>query len=528
MKIDITSFQGEMPRVDPTLLPMEAATEAINCFFDAGVLEGSHFNQPVTTPYVAGVATRSIYFDKRGQYLSWNRPREIIESPIAQDPYERIYFTGLDTTPMVRGRANNIAGIDKIGVKSPASPPGLIMNDGGSDMDSSTVENRAYVYTFVSRYGEESGPSPAGGPIELDDPTVDTVTVRVPTEAFVGYSLSKKRIYRTVTGDETSFYFVAEVPYSTTEYTDSLQAEELGPELTTYDYDPPPDNMRGLTLGANGIAAGFAGNEVMFSEPYLPYAYPFKYRLSTEHDVVAIGATSTGFVVATKGYPYLFTGVHPEGISQRKLDVLQACTSMESLVDMGEYIVYASPDGLIAVSEQGAKLITRKILTEREWADFHPGTIKAYRHEHRYVGFYDGGADSRGGFVFDMERGDITRLPYVATAGYNDLLTDNLYLVIGASLYSWGGNPDSRHRYTWKSKIFQTPEISFSVVKVWTNTPGDVGVSVYCDGTEIFAATSLGRETIKIPSHRGTRWQLKLTGRGTVERLTLAQSMGEI
>ncbi|STC88951.1 Uncharacterised protein [Escherichia coli] len=39
---------------------------------------------------------------------------------------------------------------------------------------------------------------------------------------------------------------------------------------------------------ANGIAAGFAGNEVMFSEAYLPYAWPEVNRHTTAEDIVAI------------------------------------------------------------------------------------------------------------------------------------------------------------------------------------------------------------------------------------------------
>ena len=35
-------------------------------------------------------------------------------------------------------------------------------------------------------------------------------------------------------------------------------------------------------------------------EPYLPYAWPEKYRLTTEHDIVAIAAIDTTLVIGTK------------------------------------------------------------------------------------------------------------------------------------------------------------------------------------------------------------------------------------
>lgn len=55
-------------------------------------------------------------------------------------------------------------------------------------------------------------------------------------------------------------------------YQDTLLDKELGPVLETENFLMPPDEMIGLCLMANGIAAGFAGNQVMFSEAFLPYA----------------------------------------------------------------------------------------------------------------------------------------------------------------------------------------------------------------------------------------------------------------
>lgn len=79
-------------------------------------------------------------------------------------------------------------------------------------------------------------------------------------------------------------------------YQDTLLDKELGPVLETENFLMPPDEMIGLCLMANGIAAGFAGNQVMFSEAFLSYAWPESYKQSTEHDIVAItGCCRYGF-----------------------------------------------------------------------------------------------------------------------------------------------------------------------------------------------------------------------------------------
>ena len=56
---------------------------------------------------------------------------------------------------------------------------------------------------------------------------------------------------------------------------------------------------------ANGIAAGFDGNTVLFSGAYLPYAWPEANRLTTEDDVVAICPIGTSLVVGTKAYNFV-------------------------------------------------------------------------------------------------------------------------------------------------------------------------------------------------------------------------------
>ncbi|MBF4427671.1 hypothetical protein EA860_27100, partial [Vibrio anguillarum] len=106
------------------------------------------------------------------------------------------------------------------------------------------------------------------------------------------------------------YLLVAELPVSQTQYLDSARNVN-GPPLETWDYDMADANMQGLCAMANGICAGFAGSEVMFSEAYLPYAWSKSHRGVTDDDIVAIAPIETSLVVVTKGKPYLFSGVTP-------------------------------------------------------------------------------------------------------------------------------------------------------------------------------------------------------------------------
>ncbi len=113
---------------------------------------------------------------------------------------------------------------------------------------------------------------------------------------------------------------------------------------------------------ANGIAAGFAGNEVMFSEAYLPYAWPEVNRHTTAEDIVAVCPLGTSLVVATKGEPYLFSGVSPSTISGSKIPSMQACLSRQSMVAMEGFVLYAGTNGLVSVDANGnAALATDRL-----------------------------------------------------------------------------------------------------------------------------------------------------------------------
>ncbi|EIG6220123.1 hypothetical protein EK593_005285, partial [Shigella dysenteriae] len=205
----------------------------------------------------------------------------------------------------------------RLGIPAPTTAPVCTVQQGGdvSDDNPNDDETRFYTETFVSDYGEEGPPGPASLEVTLRTPgtAVQLTLAPVPLQ---NASIKRRRIYRSASGGgEADFLLVAELDASVLSYTDKIPAKNLGPSLATWDYLPPPENMTGLCLMANGIAAGFAGNEVMFSEAYLPYAWPEVNRHTTAEDIVAICPLGTSLVVATKGEPYLFSGVSPSTIS---------------------------------------------------------------------------------------------------------------------------------------------------------------------------------------------------------------------
>ncbi len=253
----------------------------------------------------------------------------------------------------------------------------------------------SYVYTFVNDLGEESAPSFASTTVLRPDGVAITVTM--PTDVPTGidngdWSIETKRIYRAVTGATGTFYrFVAEVPLATEDYVDTVADTELGEVLESELWALPPVDMRGLLALPNSVMAGFSKNQLCLSAQNHPHAWPVEYRLTTDTDVVAIGAIDTTVVIATKNFIYLAIGTDPSAYSMTKLEVPQACVAKRSLAYLiGTGVVFASPDGLVAVAGNGnVRNLTSTVFTRDQWQALVPESIVGVAHDDVYHFFYD-------------------------------------------------------------------------------------------------------------------------------------------
>lgn len=230
------------------------------------------------------------------------------------------------------------------------------------------IETRAYVYTYVSDLGEEGPPSPPSDIVTVvvgDPVTIDNFTAPVAD----GRVITHRRIYRTNTGSETTeLQFVTELLLATTSYVDTLGSEELAEVLPSETWEPPPATLKGLVMLPNGSACGFYGKTLCFSEPGYPHAWPPEYQYTVDFDIVGVEVYGTSVLAATAGTPYVATGNHPRQMSARKItEQAQACISKRSVVSTTFGVVFATPDGLVRMSESGVDIITSNIFTPRQW-----------------------------------------------------------------------------------------------------------------------------------------------------------------
>lgn len=329
------------------------------------------------------------------------------------------------------------------------------------------TQDTAYVLTFLCTLGAitfEGPPSDASNIIargETERVNLTALATAAPVDGNT-YQVTGKRLYRTNANSDglnAVYQFVAEIPLANTTFTDSLRSFELGEELPSKDWVRPPADMTGIVSVTNGVLAGFSKNIVCFCEPYQPHAWPLKYQLALDAQVVALCAVGNATAVLTRGRPAMVYGTTPGQMRVERSQVANPCLSAQSVADMGYGVVYASDNGLVLMSGSGEKNITSGLFTKGEWQSYNPATIIGSAYDDRYVGFYTKDDGSKGGFVLDPqnELQSWALLDFGADAVWTDPETGDFYVLIDEYIARFNAHPTDVYFYLWRSKRFGTP-----------------------------------------------------------------------
>lgn len=467
--MNINFFRGARPKLEPHLLETGEAQKAVNCRLQTGALEPFRGQSLVQAASLGSVATIYKYGDTNF-WFEFADDVDIAEGPIASDTESTTYFTG-DGVPAMTYASIATAGAApypsnryRLGLPEPSDTFIANVTGTANDVDDNE-DSRAYVITYVSARGEE-------GPPSLPSDIVDVLLgqsvaiTNIPTAPSGNYNVTSKRIYRTSSASgDTDYLFVAEIPVAQTSYTDSVASENLGEVLPSINWYAPNPDMKGLISCSNGVMAGFNGKELYLSESNLPHAWP--YTVVMDRPIVGIVSVRGGVVVATDGRPVIVAFTNPAAAAQYEIESARACVSKRSMVDMGEFAVYATGEGLVAVDSAGnAPLITQNVIDWYDWKQFNPETIHAYRKENWYVAFYQG-QNGNGGFAITAQGDAFIELDFYADAGYVDPKTGELYLLIDGNIVKWDADENAPLTYTWTSwESLQSRSMNLAAARV--------------------------------------------------------------
>lgn len=412
------------------------------------------------------------------------------------------------------------------------------------------VDTRFYVVTFVTDWGEESAPSEPSDMLEMDQNDVPTITRPNSTRvgsALAGASIATWRLYRSNTGTQTAaFQFVDEMPIATLSYADSKKAEQLGEVCPTLTWEPPPYRadmqssnyprpvvgtnpyLRGLVGMPNGIMAGFFDNTLAFCEPYVPYAWPVEYQITTEFPIVGLGVFGQTLFVGTTGNPYFVSGADSASMSAQKLDAQQSCASARSIAPVQGGVLFASPDGLCAADPSGVKVVSDGVFAREDWQKLNPSTMFAASHENIYYLWYSG--QGGGCLTFDLTSKKLGRIDLPATSAFTDMLTDTLYVANGSALSAvFGGT--TRRTGKWKSGRLTLPQ---QTPMAWVAVHGEqsvvdpVTVRWYGDGLLRHTASFTNLSPQRLPPGRWLEHEIEVESRARVTRVVVAGNTQEL
>lgn len=267
-----------------------------------------------------------------------------------------------------------------------------------------------------------------------------------------------KNLYRT-SGSTGAFQLVnnATIAVATTTYTDTYtDATIAGDDLISTGWEPPPVGMTCLCVHSSGALCGLVNNLMCFSEPLQPHAWPQAYQLSSGYNGVGLATFGSTVVMATSGPPFVATGVEPASMTGEDYKGMYPCLSKNSVISVGDGVLYSSKHGLVAVGTQGVSIFTDPWYTRDEWELLNPSTMQCATANGRvYCTYTSNGSTTT--LIFDGP--NLTTATPQLTALYADESTGELYIgdSTGISLWDYSGNVVLQGSWRSKEWVFPAP-----------------------------------------------------------------------
>tara|TARA_R100000329_G_scaffold151458_1_gene147702 strand:- start:5547 stop:7952 length:2406 start_codon:yes stop_codon:yes gene_type:complete len=214
-----------------------------------------------------------------------------------------------------------------------------------------------YKVTYVNERGQESEPSDSSRIVTVENGTGGKKNASHGKGAIaVAISIGPKeccarRIYRTrnvfdsngdlyTTGDQRSFYFLAEIQDNMTDtYLDFNPDTSLGELLDTRNFGNFPQNTNTIGVFKNTMfAAGENSNEVRFSAPLFPEVFPKDNVLQVGDDdggpITGMRTTKNALVVFKNRGIYLIKGDPLKGFFAQTLNRDVGCIAPDSIAEV--------------------------------------------------------------------------------------------------------------------------------------------------------------------------------------------------
>ena len=236
------------------------------------------------------VDTPSVLDMPNGDFIQFDLNGSLMDRPTVGDTpagsiHINVQFVTLDIIPPAGTLVKDLTTPGALVGSSTSNPNSIPDVQMWSDLTTaSVVEARAYLYTWVTEYDEESAPSPTDLVNGWSNGTWSVQAWSPPADDMgVNRNIKTIRLYRTVPGDtgQTVFYWVADIDIATNTISavttaagvlngtvvitgpgtvnDTLGDDQvaLNFQLPSTNWFPPPEGLEGINAMPNGMIAGF-------------------------------------------------------------------------------------------------------------------------------------------------------------------------------------------------------------------------------------------------------------------------------
>lgn len=486
----ITKFQGVAPKIRPLKLADGVASDAENCLLHSGAIEPirsmQYVNHCVAVDGKKFIGTPASLHKIGPAWLAFESVTPIAEDPLAIGGEGAFLF--VQDGALYRSGYNFIVdgfGPYKVGIDRPCKPPVVTLTGEkcrdvitlpdpcpepeatpAEPMECDQSDSAPYVlsfcYTWVTKCNEESAPSDYSEPVLV--PPGEGLLLMTNDEP--PENATSIRWYVLLVGeDKGSMALISENPVSQPVLNYCHQWDHGADPLITHEWLPPRCAQGVANIGYNAVML-WAGKELYPSEVRQPHAYPERFKITLDEQIVRVVSYRMGdgqyqAIALTSGCPYLISGTDPMQLKVQRLSRHLPCISAKGALVVGTMVFYVSEDGLVRVLNTGElEVITSRWFDRAWWMQYDPRSMTPAYYNNRIFLFTDN-AESRS-FMFSSGEqdsaynpADLVFLSPHASAVYQDSETQLHIASETGEVYEWEGS-DVYMTAIWKSQIINT------------------------------------------------------------------------
>lgn len=452
MRVHVDLFRGMSPKIKPHLLDASQAQDAENCRFESGAM--IPLKEPLYVETPSGAGLKSIHYVD-GAWVPFTSVVNLEMAPTYNDE-ERFFYTGAGS-PRRAVRDDFLASGTYFNMGIPKPTVILTINlqtDPGQAANPGTQARVSYVYCFVDGWGQMGPPSDPTAITDIEEGQYLTLTGRTfPADYAADYNIVGYRVFRLNWGTQSVDYQELYAPEwsedadtgghiddseaTVTDRTGSeyelISSDLLGDTIQSEDWSPPDSSMAGLTLLSNGVMGGFVGNQVVLSDPFIPYGYPYSY--ATGENVVALSGFDSTIVAVTTGRPWIIQCDDPANATPYRVKEPFPGQNIRGITAGKNFVAFVSATGLIHVSSAGIVNLTdeNNLFTDKQWDALTPSTMLLAYYDGKYYIF---NYNLKTGFILDFSGQFASYVPFETDEKFLDVRStnDGIYMLTETDL----------------------------------------------------------------------------------------------